>query len=148
MILPFEVVLPASVLLPFSDRTQNMTTDFKMHKAIKRIHSACLLFFDSSKWLSLGLKPSHSSVCITSYCCYGNMRDPHHSACWLHCRLTAQKLSCRNKWVISSPVLQKASAIGHECLNDSCEVNASPCEGKSQISVFRGIVNKSLRSAI
>lgn len=85
--------------------------------------------------LSPGLELSQSAVCITSYWCYGNMHDPYDSACWLYFRLTAQKLSCRDKWVISSTMLQEASAIGHKYLNDSY-VRGKPT------------VNKNLRSAI
>lgn len=37
----------------------------------------------------------HYPLCITSHCFYKNMYDSRDSTCWLHCRIIAQKLRCR-----------------------------------------------------
>lgn len=48
----------------------------------------------TSKFLfSIGSKLS--LLCITSHCFYKNTYDSRDSTCWLHCRITAQKLKCR-----------------------------------------------------
>lgn len=40
------------------------------------------------------------SLCITSHCCYRNLCDSCDSTCWLPWRITAQKLSCKDRNVL------------------------------------------------
>ena len=48
------------------------------------------------------------------------MCDSHDSTCWLHFRLTAQKLTCKERNKLSQVQrFRKQSAIGNNCLNNS-----------------------------
>lgn len=68
------------------------------------------------------VKP-HYPLCITSHCCYGNMHVHCDSACWLHCRLTAQKLRGKGRNVLlQAQCFRKQSATGNNGLNDNGEL--------------------------